>query len=116
MQHPPFRPWKRCPYPIRQVRNVLALSGTRTTANVCTPGTEIFMNGAIVKGHCFNSKSATYRGDVWVRVEVEVRGGEHLKHMIETDEDMEKTLVTASFADLERHAAALEQMRAALSS
>jgi hypothetical protein len=58
-------------------------SGTRTTANVCTPGTEIFMNGAMVKGHCFNSKSATYRGDVWVRVEVEVRGGEHLKHMVE---------------------------------
>jgi hypothetical protein len=58
-------------------------SGTRTTANVCTPGTEIFMNGAMVKGHCFNSKSATYRGDVWVHVEVEVRGGEHVKHMVE---------------------------------
>jgi hypothetical protein len=60
-----------------------APSGTRTTANVCTPGTEIFMNGSMVKGHCFNSKSATYRGDVWVHVEVEVRGGEHFKHMVE---------------------------------
>jgi hypothetical protein len=58
-------------------------SGTRTTANVCTPGTEIFMNGAMVKGHCLNSTSETYRGDRWVRVEVEVRGGEHLKHMVE---------------------------------
>jgi hypothetical protein len=58
-------------------------TGTRTTANVCTPGTEIFMNGAMVKGHCFNSKSETYRGDRWVHVEVEVRGGEHLKHMVE---------------------------------
>jgi hypothetical protein len=58
-------------------------SGNRTTANVCTPGTEIFMNGAMVKGHCFNSKSETYRGDGWVRVEVEVRGGEHFKHMVE---------------------------------
>ena len=31
----------------------------------------------------------------------------HLKQMIETDEDMEKTLVTASYADLEKHASAL---------
>jgi hypothetical protein len=58
-------------------------SGNRSTANVCTPCTEIFMNGAMVKGHCFNSKSETYRGDRWVRVEVEVRGGERFKHMVE---------------------------------
>jgi len=44
----------------------------RTTANVCTPGTEIFMNGAMVRGHCTNSKSQIHRGDEWVRVEVEV--------------------------------------------
>ena len=55
----------------------------RTTANVCTPGTEIFMKGAMVRGHCTNSTSQIYRGDVWVRVEVEVRGGEHLKHIID---------------------------------
>jgi 3-keto-disaccharide hydrolase len=58
-------------------------SGNRTTANVCTPGTEIFMNGTMVKGHCFNSESETYRGDRWVRVEVEVRGGEHITHKVE---------------------------------
>ena len=55
----------------------------RTTANVCTPGTEIFMNGAMVRGHCTNAKSQIFRGDVWVRVEVEVRGGEHLTHMVD---------------------------------
>ena len=32
----------------------------------------------------------------------------HLKEMIETDRDMEKTLVTPTLADLERHAAKLE--------
>jgi 3-keto-disaccharide hydrolase len=58
-------------------------SGNRTTANVCTPGTEIFMNGTMVKGHCFNSKSETYRGDRWVRVEIEVRGGEKITHKVE---------------------------------
>jgi Domain of Unknown Function (DUF1080) len=58
-------------------------SGERSTANVCTPGTEIFQNGAMVKGHCKNSTSETYRGDRWVRVEIEVRGAEHIKHMVE---------------------------------
>lgn len=58
-------------------------SGERSTANVCTPGTEIFQNGAMVKGHCKNSSSETYRGDRWVRVEVEVLGAEHIRHMVE---------------------------------
>jgi hypothetical protein len=60
-----------------------APTGERSTANVCTPATEIFRNGAMVRGHCTNSTSATYRGDQWVRVEVEVRGSEHIKHMID---------------------------------
>src|SRR2546423_5447534 len=58
-------------------------SGERSTANVCTPGTEIFMNGAMVRGHCTNSSSETYRGDRWVRVEVEVNGAEHITHRVE---------------------------------
>jgi hypothetical protein len=60
-----------------------APTGERSTANVCTPGTEIFRDGAMVRSHCTNSTSATYRGDQWVRVEIEVRGSEHLKHMID---------------------------------
>jgi 3-keto-disaccharide hydrolase len=58
-------------------------TGERPTLNVCTPGTEIFQNGAMVKGHCKNSTSATYRGDQWVRVEVEVLGADHIRHMID---------------------------------
>ncbi len=60
-----------------------AASGERPTMNVCTPGTEIFQNGVMVKGHCKNSTSATYRGDQWVRVEVEVLGSEHIRHIID---------------------------------
>jgi hypothetical protein len=58
-------------------------SGERTTANVCTPGTEIFMDGKMVRGHCTNSISQTYRGDQWVRVEAEVLGSERVRHMID---------------------------------
>ena len=41
------------------------------------------MKGEMVPGHCTNSSSETYRGDRWVRVEVEVRGAEHLTHYVE---------------------------------
>jgi len=58
-------------------------AGERSTANVCTPGTEIFRNGEMVKSHCLNSTSQTYRGDQWVRVEVEVLGSERVRHIID---------------------------------
>ena len=41
------------------------------------------MKGEMVRGHCTNSSSETYRGDRWVRVEVEVRGAEHITHFAE---------------------------------
>ena len=55
----------------------------RSTANVCTPGTDIFMNGRLHTQHCTNSTSATYDGDRWVRVEVVVHGGEVIRHFVE---------------------------------
>ena len=50
-------------------------SGNRTTGNLCTPGTNVVMNGRLHTQHCTNSTSKTYHGDQWVTVEVEVRGG-----------------------------------------
>ena len=58
-------------------------TGERPTANVCSPGTEIFRNGEMVKSHCLNSTAQTYRGDQWVRVEVEVLGSERVRHVID---------------------------------
>ena len=55
----------------------------RTTANLCTPGTQVVMNGVLVTAHCVNSTSKTYDGDQWVRVEVEVLGGERIRHIAE---------------------------------
>jgi hypothetical protein len=59
------------------------LAGGRTTMNVCTPGTEIHRNGQMVKAHCTNSKSKIYPDDAWVKVEVEVVGGERVRHWID---------------------------------
>jgi hypothetical protein len=57
--------------------------GKRTTANLCTPGTNVVMAGELVTRHCTSSQSVTYRGDEWVTVEVEVRGGEVIKHIMD---------------------------------
>ena len=55
----------------------------RTTANLCTPGTNVVMDGALVTRHCSNSTSKTYDGDQWVRVEVLVHGDELIRHMVD---------------------------------
>jgi hypothetical protein len=57
-------------------------SGNRTTANLCTPGTHVEMDGELIKRHCTNSKSKTFHGDQWVTVEVEVKGSETITHKI----------------------------------
>ncbi|BCS34034.1 hypothetical protein TBR22_A32630 [Luteitalea sp. TBR-22] len=60
------------------------LAGNQTTMNVCTPGTEIFMGGTMVKAHCTNSSSRRYVEDgQWVSVQVEVLGNEHVRHYID---------------------------------
>lgn len=57
--------------------------GKRTTLNLCTPGTDVEMKGKLLKRHCLSSKSKTYHGEQWVTVEVEVRGSEYFKHIID---------------------------------
>lgn len=54
----------------------------RPTGNVCTPGTNIVMNGKLITQHCTNSSSKTYHGDQWVTMEVEVRGDSTIKHFV----------------------------------
>lgn len=59
--------------------------GTRTTGNLCTPGTDIVIGTQRVTTHCINSNSITYDGDVWVRTEVLVLGDSVLKHIVNGD-------------------------------
>jgi hypothetical protein len=55
----------------------------RTTANLCTPGTNVVMDGQLITRHCTNSTSKTYHGENWVTVELEVRGNKLIKHIVE---------------------------------
>ncbi len=60
----------------------------RSTMNLCTPGTNVEMGGKLVEEHCINSKSKTYHGDQWVAVEVDVQGGEVIRHFVDGEEVM----------------------------
>ena len=55
----------------------------RPTANLCTPGTNVVMEGELVRRHCTNSTSNTYHGDDWVTLELEVRGNDVIRHLME---------------------------------
>ena len=57
-------------------------SGERTTANLCTPGTHVVMDGRLFTPHCVNSRSRTYHGEQWVRVEVLVLGDSLIRHTV----------------------------------
>lgn len=55
----------------------------RTTLNLCTPGTNVVMDGRLITEHCINSHSRTYHGDQWVAAEVEVYGDSLIRHLID---------------------------------
>lgn len=57
----------------------------RPTANVCTPGTQVFWKGEVQKPHCLKSSSKTFAGDQWVKLEVEVHGSERIIHRVNGD-------------------------------
>lgn len=57
--------------------------GERPTGNLCTPGTNVAFAHELVTRHCTSSSSPTFRGDDWVTIEVEVRGHELVRHLVE---------------------------------
>jgi hypothetical protein len=61
----------------------------RSTGNLCTPGTNVEMDGKLITQHCTNSKSKTYHGDQWVKAEVEVHGNKKVIHRIDGETVLE---------------------------
>jgi hypothetical protein len=56
--------------------------GERSTANVCSPGTNIVMGGKLITQHCNNSTSPTFRHEEWVKLEIEVHGAATVIHRV----------------------------------
>lgn len=71
-------------FPVSIEVQLLGGDGTnaRSTANLCTPGTNVEMEGKLVTQHCMDSRSETIHGDAWVSVEVEVLGNEVIRHFV----------------------------------
>ena len=80
-------------FPVSIEVQLLGGDGThdRPTANLCTPGTHVVIDGKLVTGHCNSSSSKTYHGDQWVTVEMEVHGNKLIKHIIDGETVMEYT-------------------------
>lgn len=70
-------------FPISLEMQLLGGNGKdpRTTANLCTPGTNVVMNGKLITDHCISSTSKTYAGEQWVRAEALVLGDSIIKHI-----------------------------------
>ncbi len=54
----------------------------RPTANLCTPGTHVVMNGKLFTPHCMNSTSPTIPVGEWATAEVEVHGAGKIIHRV----------------------------------
>ncbi|UTA67641.1 MULTISPECIES: DUF1080 domain-containing protein [Emticicia] len=57
--------------------------GVRHTANLCTPGTQVYIKGKLNTQHCIDSWSKTYDGDQWVTIEALVLGDSLIQHLID---------------------------------
>ncbi len=72
-------------FPISIEAQLLGGNGTdeRPTANLCTPGTAVFMADTLFTPHCISSSSKTYHGDQWVSAEFLVLGDSLIQHFVE---------------------------------
>jgi hypothetical protein len=57
-------------------------NGSRPTANLCTPGTNVHFADTLFTPHCINSTSQTYDGDQWVHAEFLVLGDSLIRHAV----------------------------------
>ena len=69
-----------------QLLGTSAATPERTTANICTPGTHIVLQGSLTKQHCINSETLAAAADDWISFELEVRSGDYMRLSIEGQE------------------------------
>jgi hypothetical protein len=83
-------------FPVSVEAQMLGGDGTheRKTGNVCTPGTEVHINGEFYEGHCYESTSKTYHDEQWVTLEMIVLGDSIVHHVMEGDTIMTYTKLT----------------------
>ena len=75
----------------------------RTTANLCTPGTNVVYGGEFTTAHCIGSSSATFDGEQWVAVEVLVLGSERIVHYVNGEQVIEYASMTIGGGSVSGH-------------
>ena len=65
--------------------------GSRPTANMCSPGTEVDINSKMAERHCVSSNSKTYHDEKWVSVEFIVYSDSLIHHIVEKETVMTYT-------------------------
>ena len=63
----------------------------RSTGNLCTPGTHVTIDDVLITDHCIRSTSATYDGEQWINLEIEVHNDSIIKHFINGENVMTYT-------------------------
>lgn len=84
-----------------QMLSGITEGSARTTANLCTPGTNVVMDGELITQHCTESNSETYHGDQWVNLEVEVYSDSLIIHKINDKEVLRYSKPQYGGADME---------------
>lgn len=92
---PPQTMTKEQDFPISieaQLLGGLSDGKARPTANMCSPGTEVVINGALYPKHCLDSAAKTYDGDQWVQMEIVVLGDALVTHIVNGEKVLEYSL------------------------
>jgi hypothetical protein len=92
-------------FPISIETQLLGGNGkdNRSTCNLCTPGTHVYMVDTLFKPHCINSKSQTYHGEQWVKAEVLVLGDSLIQHYINGQKVLEYTKPQVGGGNVSQH-------------
>ena len=65
-----------------QLMGGININEERPTANLCTPGTHVMMDGQLIEKHCVNSSAKTYYDDQWISLEILVLNDSLITHSI----------------------------------
>lgn len=90
------------PFPVSVEAQLLGRSDdlpTRTTANMCSPGTHVVIEGTFTKSHCVNSTTPARKADEWTVFELEVRGGDVISLSVDGHESFRLTAPVYDAAD-----------------
>ena len=95
-------------FPSSLEAQLLGGNGTdqRPTANLCTPGTHVEMDGVLVEQHCTSASAPTIHTDEWVTLDLLVLGDSLIAHVMDGDTVLMYTRPVIGGADSTELAAA----------